>query len=465
MTTSGTTLTVDVVVVGAGLSGVTAALTAAESGVSVALLEKGPTTGGSSDRSGGGLVFAGTDVQRAHGVDDGPELLRTAILDYGKHKSDPATVDVYVRHQLETFTWLQQRGVEFGLVDTGTSETSRIHTTPPGWLTGFLHQQFVARDNIEYRSDARAHRLVTDGGRVTGVLVDLAGEQARVEGRRGVVLASGGFARSPELLETFAPRWADAVKMSGRHNTGDGLRMAWELGAAVADMGYISPSFGASIANYPDLTPDPDDDPILLFPIMQGAVIVNLEAARFVNESLNYKTISSIVTDQPQGIGFQLFDDKIMARSRTGPGPGGWRDGFERGYVLSGDTLAELATAMRVEATALQETVDRYNDFADEGHDADFGRTVHDYGTAGGGRIDTGPFYAYPCKNGLTTTYCGLRVDGRLRVLDVYGEPIAGLFAAGEVVGGFHGAAYLSGTALGKAAVFGRAAGLEVGAG
>jgi fumarate reductase flavoprotein subunit len=161
-------------------------------------------------------------------------------------------------------------------------------------------------------------------------------------------------------------------------------------------------------------------------------------------------------------MGFQVFDEKIMGRSHPTPTPADWKSGFEEGLVLSAGSIAELAEKMLVDAGALQKTVDTYNSYVDAGSDPDFGRTIHDYGGGpGGGRVDTGPFYAFPCRNGLTTTYCGLTVNGRLQVLDVFGEPIEGLFAAGEVVGGFHGAAYLSGTGLGKAAVFGRAAGVE----
>jgi fumarate reductase flavoprotein subunit len=251
------------------------------------------------------------------------------------------------------------------------------------------------------------------------------------------------------------------VKMSGVDNTGDGLRMAWALGAAVADMGYIEASFGASIRNYPDLTDDPADEPRLLYPNSQGAIIVNLDGKRFVDESINYKIISGICAKQPKSIGFQLFDEKVMGRSHPTPSPADWKQGYEQGLVVKADTIAELAQKLLIDPATLQATVDAYNGYADNGSDPDFGRTIHDYGSPGGGRIDTAPFYAFPCRNGLTTTYCGLKVDSRLQVLDVFDQPIENLFAAGEVVGGFHGAAYLSGTGLGKAGVFGRAAGLE----
>lgn len=165
---------------------------------------------------------------------------------------------------------------------------------------------------------------------------------------------------------------------------------------------------------------------------------------------------------QPQGIGFMVFDEKVMGRSAPAPTPANWKQGLADGYLLHADTVEALAVQLLIDPAALRATLDTYNGYADAGHDPDHGRTIHAYDSEGGGRIDTAPFYAFPCRNGLTTTYCGLTVDGRLRVLDVFGQPIPGLYAAGEVVGGFHGAAYLSGTGLGKAGVLGRAAGLEV---
>jgi fumarate reductase flavoprotein subunit len=113
---------------------------------------------------------------------------------------------------------------------------------------------------------------------------------------------------------------------------------------------------------------------------------------------------------------------------------------------------------IEVPSDALQETVARYNEFVDSGHDADFGRRhlVHNYGQLR--RIESPPFYAYPSTAVLYATYCGLCVDTEMRVLDVFGEPINGLYAAGEIVGGLHGAGYMTGSALGNAAIFGRIA-------
>lgn len=450
----------DVVVVGAGLAGNAAALAAAEAGATVCLLEKGEAYGGTSVKAGGGLVFAGTDLQREAGVHDDGEGLRAAILAAGRGASDPETVAAYVDHQLDTYTWMTEHGVEFDYAaDLQPGQLNRLHGTVPGRATAVLHGHNLDHPGVTYRTHAAAERLLTDdGGRVVGARL-VGGEE--VHARQGVVLASGGFTRSDDLLATFAPQWRATTRMGGDHNTGDGLRMAWALGAGLADMAYVEASFGACVRAFPDLADVPGREPTLLYANAQGAMIVNREGLRFVDESLNYKQISVSCVRQTDGLAFQVFDAKVMGRSQPTPSPSDYRQAHADGLLLEGATVAELAALMGVDVDELEATVATYNGYVDAGHDPDFGRPIVDRGGPGAGRIDTGPFYAFPCRCGLTTTYCGVTVDRSLRVLDVYGDPIVGLFAAGEVVGGLHGATYYSGTGLGKAAVFGRGAGLS----
>jgi fumarate reductase flavoprotein subunit len=455
----------EVIVVGAGLAGNAAALSAAEAGASVLLLERGSSFGGSSLKAGGGFLFANTPVQAEHGMVDDPEQLRRDLLAASK-MADPATVGVYVERQGETYDWLVKSGVEFRLLPTNVpGQISRIHDTMPGSAVNAIHERVLAHPNIAYLTSVTTRQLLRSAdGVVDGIAVTIEGSDRDLQASRGVVLASGGFTQSPELLQIFAPLWVDAMKMGGGDNTGEGLRLAWALGARVADMGYIQASFGASIPNYPDLVNGAGDVPRLLYPNAQGAMIVNLDGRRFVNEDLSYKLISGICAQQPRGIAVQLFDQKVMDRSSALPGPWHFRGALDDGLLKQADTIGGLAAQLGIESSALTATVSSYNEAADGGHDAAFGRTIEDYGRSGGARIDQAPFYGFPCTSGLTTTYCGLGVDAELRVQDVFGRPIEGLYAAGEIVGGFHGASYVGGTALGKAAVFGRVAGLAAAA-
>jgi fumarate reductase flavoprotein subunit len=453
---------IDVVVVGAGMAGNAAALSAAEAGATVCLLEKGSEFGGSSVQSGGALAFAGTDMQAALGIADSAEQLGQDLIATGGGKCDLEVVDAYLEHQLETFNWLRGHGADFTLTPPAVQgKVNRMHAAPHGQVVRALHARVLAHPNIHYRCNAAAKRLLrSDGRRVDGVLVEIGREQDTVNARRGVILASGGFVRNHALLETFAPQWSGAIKMGGEHNTGDGLLMACALGAGLADMAYIEASLGASLKHYPDVSARPHEEVSLLFPMMKGAIIVNLEARRFCNEALNYKMLGALGARQTRGVVFQIFDQKVMKRSAPNAGPSDYRGAREKGLLRQADSIGELAETLGLDAAALKASVERYNGHVAQGADADFGRPIVDYGVTGSAAIDTAPFYAFPCGAALTSTYCGIRVDRRLRVRDVFGEVIPGLYAAGEIIGGFHGAAYMSGTALAKAAVHGRAAGL-----
>jgi fumarate reductase flavoprotein subunit len=452
--------TADVVVVGAGLAGCAAALAAAERGATVLLLEKGEQPGGSSVRAGGGLLFAGTSLQRRHGVADSPEALRAAIVAAGQGRGDPAAVDVYADNQLAAYEWLAGLGQEFTLVPANADITiPRLHAAPPSALTALLLERLAATGRGRVLTGAAGGRLTTDHGRVTGVLVSQGGAERPVSARLGVILATGGFTQSPELLRTFAPQWADAVAMGGDGNTGDGLRMAMAVGARLADMGYVAGTFGAAAVDYPGLGAVPGTAPRLLFPHAAGAIVVNRAGRRFVNEGLGYKVIAGVCAGQPDGIAFQVFDQPVMDKSVPVPSPRDFARALADGLLFQAPTLAALAERLRVDAAVLADTVARYNAGVRAGADPEHGRPL-----SMARELTTPPYYGYPCRAGLTTTYCGVRVSRRLEVLDVFDQPIGGLFAAGEVVGGLHGAGYLTGTGLGKAAVYGRVAGLAAAA-
>jgi fumarate reductase flavoprotein subunit len=235
--------------------------------------------------------------------------------------------------------------------------------------------------------------------------------------------------------------------------------MAWSLGADLVDMAWINGTFGMSINRYPERDPGPADQPVLRLAMYRGAIAVNRDGERFVDESLSYKVIGERCLEQPQGIAFQVFDDKIMSQSVPAPNSNDYRGALELGLIRQADSIAGLAECIGLDGTALERTVRRYNEDAASGLDGVFGRRSLGNGWGTLTAIDTPPYYVYPCTTAVLGTYCGLRVDRDMRVLDVYGEPIDGLYAAGEIVGGFHGAGYMSGTALGKAAIFGLVAG------
>jgi fumarate reductase flavoprotein subunit len=440
----------DLLVIGAGIAGLTAATSAVEAGLAVGLVEKTGSIGGSSAMSGGWFAFAGTAEQEARGIRDSLEEFRHDLLEVGAHRNDTALVDAYLENQLDTYAWLREHGTEFGEVEISSGQSvPRGHSTRIRDVLTSLHRHFRGQGGSTYFGH-EARWLVRDSdGRVSGVEVDTADGPVVMRARRGVVITTGGFSRSREFLSVFAPEQLAGIPYGGLGNTGDGLRMAWKFGAGLADMSSISGTYGS----HPETT---DEQHELLTSFYMGGIIVNSHGQRFIDESLDYKTLGSAVLTQPGAMAFQIFDAPVRAKSRRGIALKDMDTLEDLGHLFQAGTLEELAGITGIPAPDLIRTVERYNRAARGEAADDVGRTHLCTGVGELQPIETGPFYAYPAKTLMTTTYGGLTITPRGEVTDVSGEVIEGLFAVGEVTGGFHGAAYMTGTSLGKGAVFGR---------
>lgn len=188
-----------------------------------------------------------------------------------------------------------------------------------------------------------------------------------------------------------------------------------------------------------------------------GAIVLNKEGKRFCNEEISKKDIGDYVLDQPDAVAFNLYDDAIRSDAIGMDEAGGSVTYSEKkGLVLKGDTIEEVAKKAGLDPKVVRETVDRYNEDAKTtGVDRDFGRK-HLVDISGKIRpIEKPPFYIFPATAVLISTYCGVKINGKAEVTDVFGDVIPGLYAAGEVTGSFHGRSYLGSTAFGKALIFG----------
>ena len=459
MTTTPWNSEVDVVIVGAGGAGLEAAIEADLAGASVLIFEKQSRLLESSTAISVGLIsFACTEVQKQNGIEDSNELLIRDITETGQYKNVPELVQAYAANQLDTFLQLTNLGVKWSptvLALAGMS-VPRGHLTNPIDLVHILKRAVDARQ-VPVLFQTPVTELITDhNGSVLGVSVlERSGLTSRVRARNGVVLASGGFARDAQRLASIDARFSKVVATSGLGHHGDGIRMALALGASTRDIEFVQPSFelhanGAS-----------SDDILILY--YQGGIIVNALGNRFVNESISYKDIARVCLDQPRMMGFQIFDQTVFekavaAQLAAGQGSPMTLDAAKIRMLLSGNTLSELEVKADIPAGALQQTIDRYNHFVTSGTDEDFGREAlaGKYGSPQ--RIEKPPFYAFATIGHFLATYGGIAVDKEMHVLR-NGVPIPGLYAAGEAIGGFHGASYHSGSAIGKALVFGRMAG------
>jgi fumarate reductase flavoprotein subunit len=443
---------VGVLVLGSGLAGCAALLAAAEAGQYAVLLEKTVEIGGSTVRSAGLSAYAGTDEQAAQGIADSVELLRKDLLETGKHRNDEKLVDLYCEHQLETYSWLKAHGVRYGEIHAASGQSvPRSHPTD---TTAMLVHLLKAAGRLGARLllDAPAQRLVRDGGRVVGVDVATDDGPHRIHAD-AVVVATGGFSQSPELLTRFAPQMENALRAGGEGCTGDGLLMAWQLGAGVVDAPYVKGTYGIYHQ------PHPDEDGTGILAVYKGAIAVNREGHRFVNESLPYKEIGDVALAQPGVTTWQVMDAQVMAQSNDEVPIYEFAGRERAGMLLRGETVAELELAIGLPDGSLVETIEEYNATITAGGTDSLGRQHLSGGVGAPFPLDRPPYFAHPSGTVVLATYCGLTVDTRMQVLDVLGEPIERLYAAGEVIGGFHGAGYMTGTSIGKAGIFGRLAG------
>ncbi len=448
---------VDVVIVGAGDAGLAAAIECADAGASAIVFEKmGTVRSTSSAMSLGVFSFAGTEYQQRLGVKDSNELFYKDIMNAGKWTNHEPLVKVFLAEQLDGYDWLTALGVKwYALRMFGGGSVPRGHECDPLEQLKIL-QEAAEKRGAKVRFKTKVTELITDARkRVIGVCVQAEKQALRVRARKGVVLATGGFGYDTKRMAAIDPRLANIKAVVSPGHTGDGHRMAEELGAFFRHMElqYIRPTIGIHLSSRSAKT--------ALLAYWDGAIVVNKLGNRFVNESVENRSIGTATLDQPDQVAYEIFDQKVMQRlKREGAGIG---EAVTTRLIEAG-TIDELAAKTKVPAQALKETLDRYNDGVDKGKDPDFGRTHLAQGVGAMTRIDTPPFYAYETSPWLPGTYGGVAVDEAMHVQTSEGI-IPGLYGAGEIVGGFHGAGYHTGTALSKALVFGRIAGRNCAAG
>ena len=523
---------VDVVVLGSGGAGLTAALTAAAGGASVAVYEKSDTIGGTTAVSGG-IVWI-----PAHQRSPGGELTVDDAMRYLEAQSlgamDAELVETFVRTGPEMLDFVETHSelqfeiaegfpdykpelpggrpsggrslnakpfdrarlghwgeritsfpVDFSNVGLDAETRARIHASVDdadgdfcvagtalvaGLLKGLLDLGVVPT------TGARAKELLAVDGVITGVRIELDGMGLRVRARGGVVLATGGFEWDPKLVEAYL-RGPMHGPVSPPNNTGDGLRMAMAHGADLANMGE---AWWVPIVQIPGDTIDGHQRSrsVRLERTRPRSIIVNRAGRRFLNEAGEYNSMAGPFHHLDPRFGYLndpawiVFDALHLKKyGFLGVEP----DGEVPDWYCKSDDLAELSTKTGIDADGLAHTIDAWNHNVGGETDPDFGRGSSAYDGYWGdnsaatpalqtlGRIDTAPYFAVPVTVGAMGTKGGPRTDGDGQILHVSGEPIVGLYAAGNAMAGVTGKAYGgAGGTLGPAMVFGYRAGLAV---
>ena len=444
----------DAVVLGMGAAGDMAALELAlAQGKRVCLLESLEAPVSSSHLCGGDVVFCETEMEPGSADELFADLVAAA---QGDCQED--LLRTYVEAAPGVYETLKSYGVKF-YTTAQVAYMSRpwehkVEGDSGSALMGILEDQIAGCDLIDVRTSTRAVRLVMDNDRVVGVEAEDANGPLRLGARDGVIVCTGSFTQNHELAKAYGRRGSEFITpMTGKGATGDGLLMALAAGAGVSYIGAgVTPTGPIGYETTTNCGPW----------MTNGAIIVGLDGKRFYNEGDNYVLITQAAMNLPQALFFQIYDTPMRKILEEWIGSPIFGVPFEP--EITGDTLEDLATAIAAKypdfnPEAMVATVKAYSQYVHDGEDLEFGRT-NISGTSGELLpIEEGPFYAVACVPGTTHFNGGLKIDAGMRVINgISGEAIPGLYAAGEVTGGFHGFGYMSATAFGKALIHGAVA-------
>ena len=478
----------DVIVVGGGNAAMCAALSAREKGCRVLLMEKAAPEdrGGNCPYTGGGFRFAHNGVEdirslladpsalREQGAQIGPytaEAYRSDMLERTGGLTDPDLLSTLIAESYPTVLWMKERGIDFetsgSSLPVPRAPGSRVGVSAVGSGPGLINMHYTAarRHGVDVVYGTKMLKLIQDSsGAVKGVLAkDAEGIQEIHAG--GVVLACGGFEASQEMrLKYLGGHWERAKVRGSRHNTGDGHRAALEIGANTA--GQWTGYHGTPIDLDAPSTGSPDSVDRLPRRSYPFGIMINITGRRFVDEGAdfalnNFVEMGSIILGQPRGIAFQIFDSKAdsLLEARYGSAS-----------VVTAQSIRELAQKLGLNEDAVEKTVREFNTSVQDG---DFDPTRLDGKSTKGiipaksnwaRTIDTPPFSAYRVTGGITYTFGGLKINTGAQVLDTEDNVIPGLYAAGEIVGGFFYFDSLRASGLMHGAVFGRIAGANAAA-
>ena len=486
------TVDADVVVVGAGGAGMTAAITAAAEGKSVVILESQSMVGGNSVRATGGMNAGKTVYQdenefgESAGVEktlktaaekyadnetitalaktvseqwaayqanptgyfDSVELMELDTMIGGKGINDPELVETLCANSADAIDWLDEHGITLHDVSSfGGASVKRIHrpvnaegkTVSVGSYMIPLLEENCKKAGVQILLNTTANEILTDAnGAAAGIKATGSTGETVTVNAKAVVLTTGGFGANLDMVVKYKPELKGFMTTNAAGIQGQGIEMAEAIGAATVDMDQIQihPTVEANTAAL--ITEGLRGD---------GAVLINAEGKRFIDEVGTRDVVSAAEIAQTGSYSWLVVDQAMVDASSVIQGY------IKKGYTVTGETYEELGKAMGVDAAAFAETMDKWNGYVEAKNDPDFGRTSF------ANPLNTAPYYAVKVTAGVHHTMGGLKINANTEVLNEKGEVIPGLFAAGEVTGGVHGANRLGGNAVADFTVFGRIAG------
>ena len=482
----------DVVVIGAGGAGMTAAMTAADAGQKVVILESQAMVGGNSARATGGMNAAKTVYQdenefdQAAGVEktlataaekyadnetitalaktvseqwaayqanptgyfDSVELMELDTMVGGKGINDPELVKTLCEGTADAIDWLDENGITLHNVSSfGGASVKRIHrpVNEEGKVVSVgaymipLLQENCEKRGIDIVLNTTVDTILTDAnGAAVGVSGTDKDGNTVVVNAKSVILATGGFGANLDMVTQYKPELAGFMTTNAAGAQGQGIEMATAIGAGTVDMDQIQihPTVEANTAAL--ITEGLRGD---------GAILVNANGERFIDEVGTRDVVSAAEIAQPGSYSWLIVDQAMADASSVIQGY------IKKGYTKTGATYEELAKELDVDPATFANTMETWNSYVEAKNDPDFGRTSF------ANPLNNGPYYAIKVTAGVHHTMGGVTINSATEVLEEDGTVIPGLFAAGEVTGGVHGANRLGGTAVADFVVFGRIAG------
>jgi len=483
----------DVVIVGAGGAGMTAALTAAEMGAKVIIVESQAAVGGNSVRATGGMNAGDTPTQdtnvfaEAAGVEgvlksaeayadnaaiaelaaevaiqwqayqqnptgyfDTEELMELDTMIGGKGVNDPELVETLAEDSSEGIEWLKKYGIDLSNVGAfGGASVKRIHrpvnaegkTVSVGaYMIPLLESACKTSENITVLLETTANTIIMADGKAAGIVATGKTGNTVTVNAKAVILATGGFGANLEMVAELKPELAGFMTTNAAGLQGQGIEMAVAVGAATVDMEQIQIHPTVQFDTAALITEGLRGD---------GAILVNAEGKRFIDEVGTRDVVSAAEIAQTGSYSWLIVDQRMLNKSTVIAGY------VKKGFVKQGATYEELAAAIGVPAEDFAATMNAWNACVAAKNDPEFGRVSF------ANPLDTAPYYAIKVTAGIHHTMGGVKINDDTEVLTADGQEIPGLYAAGEVTGGVHGANRLGGNAVSDFVVFGRIAGEE----
>lgn len=443
------TIETDVVIIGAGGAGMTAAITAAQNGKKVVVVEKAPIVGGNTSRATGGMNAAETTYQKEAKIEDTTDLFYEDTMKGGYNKNNPVLVRTMVDNSAAAVEFLDSIGAHLSDVGkAGGASVNRSHRpvdesgkilSVGSYLVPIFEK--TSKDlNVEFYTETEATEILMENGAAVGIKAVSADTEYTIKAK-AVIIASGGFGGNLEMVAEYKPELKDYVTTNASTITGDGIKMAETVGAGLVDMQEIQIHPTVVQSNGALITESLRGD---------GAILVNNSGERFTNEVLTRDVVSANVIAQEGQSAWLIVDQTMFDDSNVIQGY------VNKGYMVQGATVADLAKVMEVDEATLAKTLENWTAMVKAGVDTEFGREGMDTVKYD---LSTAPYYAVKIAPGVHHTMGGIQINEKTEVVNKDGVVIPGLYAAGEVTGGVHGGNRLGGNAVADIVVFGRIAG------